>query len=362
MLETVKKYLNIFRLPAERHKRVIDQVNENAKGDLDFFVLTIFAAIIISLGLIINNGAVIIGGMLMAPFVWPILALAMAMIRGSLRTLEQSIVTIVKSAVLILISSYLLGLISPFHQFGTELFSRTQPTIVELFIALASGFVAAFVIGYPGLGSFIAGVVIASAVVPPLCVTGLLLAEKDLNGAAGSLLLFTANLIAMILSAVLYFALAKFKPVATEEGQERRTSNLIWSLIFMVIIAIPLIIITGNIIRDNNRLRVIKQVVYSYIKDSEVYNINLANYESVLFIEVSIRSKRNLTPIQMENLSSLLSEKLDNPVNLKMTIIPVLEAGGGYDFNNFEPALNIGSLKEDVFPKIKDMSGGEVSN
>ncbi len=347
-----RKIFNVFRLSDERHVKVLEQIKESAKGDLDFFTLTIFAGIIITLGLILNSSAVIIGGMLMAPLVWPILAMALSMIRGSLRLFEQSLFTLFKATASILLVAYLMGLILPFNEFGMEVISRTQPTILELFIALAAGFVAAFVISYPGLGSFIAGVVIASAVVPPLCVVGLSLAEKNLGQAAGSLLLFVSNLIAMILSAALFFVLAKFKPLSGEESLERRRNNVVWSVVFLIIIIIPLIIITSDTLKNNQQIKIVRGVINLRVSQSEISDIKLSGRDDVLFIEIVVRAKNNLTPKQMDSLTNQLSEELGSSVNLKMTIIPILEAGQIYQKEVITTEEKQGDINGDIFPKI----------
>ncbi|PIT90173.1 MAG: hypothetical protein COU22_03640 [Candidatus Komeilibacteria bacterium CG10_big_fil_rev_8_21_14_0_10_41_13] len=360
MMINFQKYLNVFRLPEERHQKVLAQIKESAKPDLDFFVLTIFAAVIITLGLILNNSSVVIGGMLMAPLVWPILAFALAMVKGSLRLFQDSLWTLVKATLSILLVAYVIGLFSPFNDFGVEVISRTQPTLLELVIALASGFVAAFVISYPGLGSFIAGVVIASAIVPPLCVTALSFAENNLTQAGGSFLLFVANLIAMVLSAALFLSLAKFKPLAGEASTERRKSQMIWSLAFLIVIAIPLGIITKNIMQMGKQIAVVREVITAQVRNSEISDVSINSKNNVLLIEVILRASNNLSSKQMDILSNKLAEDLNASVNLQITIIPTLEGGRVYESEAIKQAetdLDNNQIKEinqaDVFPEVK---------
>jgi uncharacterized membrane protein len=91
----IKAFISKFRIPIERQQTVLDQIRGHAKGDFDFYVLLILGAIIITLGLIINSGAVVIGGMLVTPLVWPILAVSLSIIRGSARMLQTSIITLI---------------------------------------------------------------------------------------------------------------------------------------------------------------------------------------------------------------------------------------------------------------------------
>lgn len=114
------------------------------------FILLSFSTIIIALGLVINSAAVVIGGMLIAPLVWPILSLALSIMKGKSRFVGEAVVTIFKSSLIILLLSILVGLLVPNVALNSqEIISRTQPQLYELFIALVSGFIGAFIVSYP---------------------------------------------------------------------------------------------------------------------------------------------------------------------------------------------------------------------
>ncbi len=354
----LKKYLSIFNLPVERQRKVIEQIKSESRGDLDFYTLSFFSVIIISLGLILNNSAVIIGGMLITPLVWPMLAMALGMVRGSVRLFEISLLTIIKVILLTLLTSYLIGLLSPFKELGVEILSRTQPTILELVIALAAGFVAAFVISYPRLGSFIAGVVIAAAVVPPLCVVGISFALNSLAQAGGAFLLFVANLIAVILAATGFFYLARFEPVQTELGKERRKGHIFWSIIFLIVVLIPLVIITKDIISQNRQYQLAKEVIVTDLLEGSLVELAINQKEGALFIEATLRARSNLSSRQMDKLINLLTQKLNRSINLQITVIPTLQGGKTIEPvaqpNYIQTNLNedLEGLRKEVFPQV----------
>ena len=360
MKENVKKYLELFRVSLDRQPKVIEQVKIEAKGDLDFFTLSFFAAVIITLGLILNNVAVIIGGMLIAPLVWPMIALALGMVRGGMRLFEQALLNILKVCLLTLLISFLIGLLSPFKEFGSEVLSRTQPTILELVVALAAGFVAAFVVSYPKLGNFIAGVVIAAAIVPPLCVVGLSFASSSLAQAGGAFLLFIANLIAVVLSASLFFYLANFQPLKSEASYERRKGQLFWSMLFLVIILIPLVIITRNIIVKNRQYKVVQEVLVTSLEEGKLVELDIINKEESLFVSATLRAQSNITSRQMDRLINLLAEKLNKSVNLQITVIPTLQGGkiiqpavqNSVNINSSTSLEDINSVRDEVFPSV----------
>lgn len=323
----LRKIFSIFRIAPQRQQEVLSQIKEHAKNDLDFYVLLILATIIITLGLIINSGAVVIGGMLIAPLVWPILIVALSIIRGSTRMMQNSIWTLIKATVIIFLVSFIIGVVSPYTEFGTEILSRTQPTIFELLIALTAGFVGAFIMAYPGLGSAIAGVVVAAALVPPICVTGLSAAQWNLDYFGGSLLLFISNLIATILAATFMFWLARFRPIQTEEAKEKVKRSILWTIIFLIVLIIPLVIITGNIVRTNITKATVKEVITLNVPGSKVTDMRIISIEDSWYIDATIRAPRNLSSYQVDTLTNLLTKRLEKSVNLKIEVIQTLEAG-----------------------------------
>ncbi|MBU1130530.1 DUF389 domain-containing protein [Patescibacteria group bacterium] len=353
MTVSYKKIINIFSLSPERHQKVKNQIAEEAKGDLDFYVLSVLSGVIITFGLIIDNTAMVIGGMLLAPLVWPMLALGLAITRGSIRSLESSLFTIVKISVVIIITSFLIGWVSPFNEFGREVLSRTQPTIVELMVAFCAGFVAAFVIGHPGLGSFIAGVVIAAAIVPPLCVAGLSIAHQNLAQAGGAFLLFTSNLIAIILSSTIYFLLAKFKPIFTKEGRKRRISNIIWLLVFLMVILIPLLVITKDIISQNKQYYITQKTLLANLKEGKIAELELKEKDDVLFITATLRAERNLTSWELDYLADHISQALNKSVNLQITVIPTMQGGKIIEAGPAMPPADADFNQNQIFPKTK---------
>ena len=327
MAVEIKKYIRIFKLPQDRHQKVINQISEETNADLDFYTLSIFATIIITLGLILNNNAVVIGGVLLTPLVWPMLAIALGMVRGSIRLFEKGLFNIIKILLLTLVISYLIGLISPFKEVGTEILTRTQPTILELIIALVAGFMAAFVISYPKKSSFIAGIVIAAAVVPPLCVIGISFAHNNLEQAAGAFLLFIANIIAVVLSAAFFFYLAHFKQLESDIVKERRKGHFIWTIVFLIVILIPLLIITKSTIKQENRYRLTRQVIITNIDEASLIELVIKEKENTLYIATTLRARNNLNSREMDRLISLLSDNLESSVNLQVTVIPTLQGG-----------------------------------
>ncbi|MFA7169494.1 MAG: TIGR00341 family protein [Candidatus Paceibacterota bacterium] len=324
-LKSIRTYIGPFHIDPERQRKVYDEIKTNAENDFDFSVLTVFAGIIITLGLIIDSSAVVIGGMLLAPLVWPILALSLGLVEGKSKLIQNSAYTLLKSAIAIFLISFAMGFISPEYALtGGEFLARTSPTIFELFIALASGFVGAFVITYPKIGSAIAGVVIAAALVPPIAVMGISIAHRNLSLVGGAFLLFLSNLIAVTFSASLLFMVAKFKGPSSEIGQEKRKNNLIWTILFLFVITIPLLLMTNKVVEEKDQQVLVEETMMATISDAKIKDIEIENKKEITTINITIEYPGELSEESVDDIKEILSDKIDRTVVLKVTIIPVV--------------------------------------
>ena len=323
--ENKKHIISSFSINNDRQKKVYSEIKENAKGDFDFFVLTIFSGIIITLGLIVDSSAVVIGGMLLAPLVWPILSLSLGIVKGRSKLIQDSSFTLLRSTLLIFVVAIIIGIISPSYALkGTEFLSRTSPTIFELFIALAAGFVGAFIIAYPKIGAAIAGVVIAAALVPPIAVMGVSIAHGNISLAGGAFILYLSNLIAVTFSASVLFFVARFKGPSSESGQERRKSNMLWALVLLLILMVPLFLITSNTIKENKQQKIVREVIGATIPEAVVTSVNVNNKSEISIVSITIQYSENLTGSQISNLEDVLSRKMNKETILRITVVPII--------------------------------------
>ena len=324
--EHIKKYISPFHINKDRQKKVYYEIKESAQGDFDFFVLTIFSGIIITLGLVVDSSAVVIGGMLLAPLVWPILSLSLGIVKGRSKLIQDSVFTLLKSALLIFVIAVIIGAISPSYALkGTEFLSRTSPTIFELFIALAAGFVGAFVIAYPKIGAAIAGVVIAAALVPPIAVMGVSVAHGNIALAGGAFILYLSNLIAVTFSSSVLFFVARFKGPSSEKGQERMKSNMRWTLLFLLVLTAPLFLITSNTIKENKQQKIVREIVSATIPEAVITNVSIDDKSEVLIINITIQSSENLTGSQISDLEDILSKGMGKEVVSRITVVPIIK-------------------------------------
>lgn len=324
-IKDIKKYISPFHINEDRQRKVYNEIKESAQGDFDFFVLTIFSGIIITLGLVVDSSAVVIGGMLLAPLVWPILSLSLGIVKGRSKLVQNSSFTLLRSTLLIFVIAIIIGVISPSYALkGTEFLSRTSPTIFELFIALAAGFIGAFVIAYPKIGAAIAGVVVAAALVPPIAVMGVSVAHGNISLAGGAFILYLSNLIAVTFSASVLFFIARFKGPSSESGQERRKSNMRWALLFLLVMAIPLFLITSSTIKENKQQKIVREIVGATIPEAIITDVNIDEKSEVSIVNITIQYSGSLTNDQVNDLENVLSKRMRKEVVSRVTVVPIV--------------------------------------
>ncbi|MEN8234589.1 MAG: DUF389 domain-containing protein [Actinomycetota bacterium] len=180
-----------------------------------FFTLIILSTTIAAFGLIGNSAAVVIGAMLIAPLMTPMLALSASLMYAQMARLIGSVVIIVLGTIGAIATGWLASAIAG----GTlttsltpELVARTTPSLLDLGIAVAAGLAGGYVLTHKGSGASLPGVAIAVALVPPLATVGVSLEVGNATAASGALLLYVTNLIAIVLSAAVVMLISGFVP------------------------------------------------------------------------------------------------------------------------------------------------------
>lgn len=187
-----------------------------------FLVLTVGASLIGTLGLLSNSSAVVIGAMVIAPWILPLRAGAFAVIQGDLPLLRRALLTLMTGVGLTTVLAVALGLAAGLPSFGSEVGSRIRPNLLDLAIALVAGAIATYAKPRRGAVSSVAGTAIAVALVPPVCVMGLLLSHCLWLDAAGAGLLFATNLLGILSAGLL--VMGALEPTFRSRLQRSRMS------------------------------------------------------------------------------------------------------------------------------------------
>jgi len=177
---------------------------------------------------------VVIGAMLLAPLMQPIVSLSMGVLRQDSDLEFNGAKTIFWGVLAVLFTAALISLFTPIERLTTEMSGRLSPTILDLFVAIVSGAAAAYAKSNEKIIGSLAGVAIAVALVPPLAVAGIGLGWANWHMLSMAFLLFVTNLVGIVLSAAFTFTLLGFSPLKIA-----KKGIMIWMTIVLVV-AIPL--------------------------------------------------------------------------------------------------------------------------
>jgi uncharacterized hydrophobic protein (TIGR00271 family) len=190
----------------EREDRIgmVERVQSNSMWDFDFSALICLSTVIAAVGLVQSSAAVIIGAMLVAPLMTPMLGMGLALAQGNPRLVLAAMRSIGLGMFTALVLAFLFGLFLPgFHDATPEMLARNWPGLLDLGVAFVSGLAAAYSSSRPNLLAALPGVAIAAALVPPIATAGLALAIWDHDLARGAMLLFITNMVAIVLASTM---------------------------------------------------------------------------------------------------------------------------------------------------------------
>jgi len=240
-----ERFYNLFpTLERSERKQLVERIAVGAEGGVDFIMMMLLASTLASLGLLEGSTAVVIGAMLVAPLMGPLVAAGFALTQGNLRLFRDAIAVCGLGIAIGLGAALFFGAVNPGFEPSMEIEARGNPDVLDLIIALASGMVAAYAMGRPNLAGTIAGVAIAAALLPPLAVIGIGLTNDRLFVAGNAAILFATNLVAIILGASLVFRLLGLHvALGSESAAPRWVRRVTLTLALLtVILAMPLFI------------------------------------------------------------------------------------------------------------------------
>jgi uncharacterized hydrophobic protein (TIGR00271 family) len=180
---------------------LFDRLQAGARWNVDYILMMCLSTAIASLGLVQNSTAVVIGAMVVAPLMTPLIGAGLSLVQGNLIFFRDAMRAMGYGIAAGLTISTILGFIVPLEQLTPELLTRGAPTIIDLVVAFLSGAAAAYALARPSLLGALAGVAIAAALVPPLATVGIAFAEFRWDIVEGAAILFVTNLVAIILGA-----------------------------------------------------------------------------------------------------------------------------------------------------------------
>jgi len=306
-------------------------VEKNSIPAFGFFFMLAASGVIATFGLLSNSAAVIIGAMIVAPLMNPIISLSFGSIEVNKVLVLRSLLTIVIGTIVIITMSFFVSEIIGWKLAGSELIARMSPSLLDLGIAVAAGAAAAFAYTRPSVSSALAGIAIAVALVPPLCTVGIALslghqAGTDIGfamgdvSARGPFLLYLTNIFGIVLSAALIFFLQYFR---------RQTSAFVALILIgscLLLVIPPLGISMDNLLVRNlvhRSLTVETQQLVLSDRDVRFSNLSIRLKKGVAFVRADLVAAPDiLNQGVVDSIRDNISELIEMPVILEFSVIP----------------------------------------
>ena len=312
----------------QRRREIISEVFlvwvDPQKSLRTFAVLMVLAVIIAAYGMADDSEAVVIGAMLIAPLMTPVLGVAVSIVMGwPDRLLRSFLLVAAATAGAIVVGFIVQSLIPTIEVVPGALQGRTNPTLVDLSIALAAGAAGAYVqIHREALGS-LAGVAVAVALVPPLAAVGMFLERGAYSDAGGAFLLYITNFAAIVFAAAVLYLISGFTPFSVLAKSRRRVQwGFAVALGGVLLVLIPLTLNGLTILNDARDETRARSAVLRWLgEDSplEIFRLNVDGED----VEVVLAGP--VEPPDAEPLAEDLAERLGGSLNLRVRWAPVIE-------------------------------------
>jgi uncharacterized hydrophobic protein (TIGR00271 family) len=226
--------------------------------------------VIASIGLNMNSPAVIIGAMLISPLMSPILGIGLAVGINDSDLLKKSLMHFSAAIFIAIITSTIYFKFAPFQELTAEIEARTEPTFLDVFIAIFGGVAGIISIARKDISTTLPGVAIATALMPPLCVTGYGVANWELGMASHSFYLFFLNTFFVAIATYVIILYLDF-PHKKFVNKTERNKTIIAMTLFSVLTIIPSLIIFQRVYTEFKTEQKIQDFVVEYIGDNQKY-------------------------------------------------------------------------------------------
>ncbi len=300
----------LHRASTEEFKELYLALRDNARPSSAYLTLMVLSTLLATLGLFANSAPVIIGAMILAPLMAPIISLAMALVRQDRDLLTGSLKTLGLGLLLALGCGALMTGVIPLHSVTGEIAARLNPTLLDLGVAVLSGIAGAYAHAREEVARSLAGVAIAVALVPPLAVSGIGIGWGEWPVFRDSFLLFLTNLFGIVLAGNLTFLLLGFGPFRLAHR------GLLTALALVGVVSLPLGVGFARMVEQNKVVRALEgQILHGVIlRDAAV------RPGDPLQLSVRLLSSGALNDADVERVKQSIESRLGRPVRLEATL------------------------------------------
>jgi len=300
----------IRQASSDEFKELFQLLRENAKTKSTYLVLMVLSTMLATFGLFANSSPVVIGAMILAPLMSPIISLSMGALRQDRSLIIQSARTILTGMGLAMLFAVILTWFTPINNAGHEIISRTRPNLLDLSIAVVSGIAGAYAHAREEVAKTLAGVAIAVALIPPLAVSAIGLAWLNWEIGLGALLLLATNLAGIVLAGSFTFMLLGFSPF------KRAAKGMLISLSVVLLLSIPLAFSFGQMIKVHHYTREMEKFEW---KGTEIREIQVQNLKPMR-IAFKLVTAEPLQSEQLDSLKMLVEKHLERDVELEIVV------------------------------------------
>lgn len=291
--------------------------------DFSYVMLTVSSCAISTLGLLTNSAAVIIGAMLIAPLMLPIRGLAFGALQGNIILFRRGVVAVAVGTCLSIAIAYSIGILVRIPSYGSEvlgseILARSAPNLLDLGIAIAAGSISGYAKVEPKVSASLAGTAIAVALMPPICVIGLGLAQANSSLSLGATLLYITNLLGITLSCMFVFLLAGYTSL------RRAKKALFWALTLTAVLLIPLSLSFARLAQQSRLESSLQQALLN--RTVTFQRLELLTSETDWLanppeVRLNVRAKAPVTPRQVALLEGFIKQQTGQ------TFILIFEVG-----------------------------------
>ncbi len=308
---------------------------------VDFLVLLSGSTIIATLGLFQNSPAVIIGAMIIAPLMRPLVGLSLATLTADTKLLGRALVTLVVGTITGVLISGAMALLFKSLELTPEIIGRTRPTLLDLGVATSAGAVGAYCQSNSKLSDTLAGVAISVALVPPLSVVGIGLAFANFGVASGAALLYATNLIGITVSGAVVFLLIGFTPL------HQAKKGLLISAVLSLMLIVPLGFSMKELILENQISASVKHILQEKthtFQGVQLHNVQVERFRKPMVVRATVLSPETpITSKQVALVQELLVRELSTPLDFRLQIIPAVQISGTRAADDVPTAVEVNS-------------------
>jgi uncharacterized hydrophobic protein (TIGR00271 family) len=290
------------------------------RKQVGFWVLLVLSTAIATLGVLADSTAVVIGAMLVAPLMTPIMGVSAGIVNGWVRRVSTSFATVAGGVVVSISTAWIVTVWAPQLipiAANSQIASRVSPTMIDMMIAVAAG---AYATIDKRVSSSITGVAIAVALVPPLAVVGVTLKDSAYNDALGAFLLFATNLVGIILIASIVFVIGGLVPIESMRQNSAKMRTIIGTVVFgAMVIVLPLAFTSEGIIASASRQGTAQTITAAWLAPETGLTLQRVTVSGDM-VEVVVTGSGTVPDVS--TVQSTLEQSFEQPTEVQIQYFP----------------------------------------